>query len=338
MVIIRDYGPEEFLKRLADPVWFQGLGCVLGFDWHSSGLTTVTLGALKEGLKHDEKNLGVFICGGKGKTSLRTPTEIKHWSFNLGLNKEQEECLVTATRLSAKVDSVCLQDGYNLYHHNFIFTKQGSWAVVQQGMNEAKKMARRYHWFCDHGEGFDFIKNPHVGIAAWKKENPLDLTAEDSEKTRDIDLNLVGGSYKCLEKDLNSISRAQERKSTSILNLPRHHPVFDTDVQSTYIKKTLHEVCDREPDDFCELISLKGVGQKTIRALSLVSELIYGAKPSYKDPARYSFAHGGKDGYPRPLDKETYDNTISVFEKGIKKSKLGVSKKNEALNRLGKLF
>ena len=329
LLILQKWGSEEFLRRLADPFWFQSLGCVLGFDWHSSGLSTTTLGALKEGLKNLEGEVGFFICGGKGKSSLKTPQEIRAKSTLACFSENQARKLTILSRLAAKVDSACVQDGYQLYHHNFLFDKDGNWVVIQQGMNEGLRMAWRYHWLSSKIE--NPVIEPHSGILAWRKGEVLDLTAKRSEATQKVEVALAKNSFRSLQKDLFLIERVKRKK---ILKLPRHHPIYDTDLKNPRILRTLFFACELKPKSFKELLLIQGLGAKTLRALTLVAELIYGAKPSYEDPARYSFAHGGKDGYPFPIERELYDKTIDIFERAIKKSRIDSFSKREALFRL----
>jgi len=342
IAIVEEFGPEEFLKRLSDPIWFQSLGCVLAFDWNSSGLTTTTLGALKSALFNIQDEIGIYVCGGKGATSRKTPEEIKTYGISRGFSFAPY--LIFASKMSAKVDSALLQDGFQIYHHNLLFTKSGNWAVIQQGMNPANQTARRYHWL--GGAKKDFIEEPHSGIITQERVKPLNLTAKESNDNRQISLEMTQGSFKGLIKDVTSLTRhltdlSQIRK----LNLPSDEviPQEPSDFQdfkfdTPYINKTLFRLTEQKPKTFEELVSQKGVGQKTIRALSLVAEIIYGAKPSYEDPARYSFAHGGKDAIPFPVDRETYDKTINAIERGIKRSFLPFSEKEKTLKRLTTIF
>lgn len=342
IAIVEEFGPEEFLKRLSDPVWFQSLGCVLAFDWNSSGLTTTTLGAIKSALFNIQDEIGIYICGGKGRTSRKTPEEIETYGISRGFSFAPY--LIFASKMAAKVDSALLQDGFQIYHHNFLFTKTGNWLVVQQGMNSFNQTARRYHWLGDNKK--DFIENPHSGIITQEKVKPLNLTARESNQNRELSLRMTHGSFKALTKDVNLLTRRllDTSKAKKII-LPGDEiiPQEPIDLQdykfnTPYIKKNLFKLTEQRFSTFEELLSQKGVGPKTIRALSLVAEIIYGTKPSYKDPARYSFAHGGKDAIPYPVDRETYDETINVIEKGIKRSLLSLNEKNQALHRLTKAF
>ena len=324
IAIVADYGPEEMLRRLSHPYWFQAFGCVLGFDWHSSGLTTTVCGALKEGIRGLEPALGLVVAGGKGATSRRTPEELVRWGERLSFDPAP---LVYASRMAAKVDSAAVQDGYQLYHHNFFFTRGGTWAVVQQGMNEANRYARRYHWL---SEGVsDFVNEPHAGIAAQSKSITLNLVAAESQQTRrTITEMAVTEKPPALVADLKRLQR---------LELPPHHPIGLADLHPESLGHILLSVYERRPQDFERLLGLEGVGAKTLRALSLLAELVHGVVPSYRDPARYAFAHGGKDGYPYPVDRQTYDASIELLAKSVHRARLGLAEKKEALNRLGRM-
>ena len=324
IAIVADFGAEEMLRRLSHPYWFQAFGCILGYDWHSSGVTTTLCGALKEGLKGLETDLGLFVAGGKGKTSRRTPSEIEGWGDTISLNPAP---LVYASRMSAKVDSSGIQDGYQLYHHAFLFTKSGSWAVIQQGMNEATRYARRYHWL---GETVaDFVNEPHSAILSQARGQALNLVASESDTARTTIADIATN-----QKPENILA---ELKRLKTLNLPPHHYLSTHDLHPDSLSRILLSTYDRQPQDFEQLLGLQGVGPKTIRALSLISELVYGVAPSYRDPARYSFAHGGKDGIPYPVDRKTYDQSIELLSKAIHKTRLGIREKNEAMKRLNRV-
>ena len=321
VAIVSDYGPDEMLRRLAHPYWFQAFGCVLGFDWHSSGVTTTLCGALKEGIKGLEHDLGLYVAGGKGATSRRTPQELENWGDSLSLNPSP---LIYASRMSAKVDSAAVQDGYQLYHHTFLFTAKGQWAVVQQGMNEKNHYARRYHWL---GEGVSsFVNEPHAAIAAQATGVTLNLVAAESDSSRTTITSLA-----IEEKPVNIISDLKKLKT---LDLPARHELYVKDLHPDSLSKIILSTYERQPADFEHLLGLPGVGAKTLRALSLLSELVHGVAPSYRDPARYSFAHGGKDGIPYPVDRETYDISIDMLRKAVQRSKLAIGDKNEAVKRL----
>jgi len=324
IAIVADFGAEEMLRRLSHPYWFQAFGCVLGFDWHSSGVTTTLCGALKEAIKGLETDLDLFVAGGKGKTSRRTPSEIEDWGNSISLDPTP---LIYASRMSAKVDSSAVQDGYQLYHHTFLFTTSGSWAVVQQGMNGASRYARRYHWL---GETVsNFVDEPHSAILSEARGQALNLVAGESDPARATIADIA-----TKEKPHNIL---MELKRLKTLELPSHHYLSTHDLHPDSLSKILLSTYDRQPQGFEQLLGLRGVGPKTIRALSLISELVYGVAPSYQDPARYSFAHGGKDGIPYPVDRKTYDQSIELLRKAINKTKLGIREKNEAIGRLNRV-
>ncbi len=342
--ILEEFGREEFIKRLANPVWFQSLGCVIGFDYNSSGLTTVTLGALKEGLRGLEKETGIFICGGKGKTARKTPQEVQKWEETF-FSKEEVKKLTYISRITAKIDSTLLQDGYQLYHHNLIFTSEGDWAVIQQGMQEKNSTARRYHWLSSKTK--NFTEEPHSGIISGKRSPTLNLVAKESKKNKEISLGLVREEPKTFFRDIKLISEKQNSLiKTKQKSLPffvemklkniefHHHPVEKEKFDLKRLKKIIEKIHFLKPSNFEELLAIEGVGQKTIRALSLVSEVIYGAKPSYEDPARYSFCVGGKDGTPYPIERETYSEMLKILERGLKKTNISLSEKEKRKKRL----
>lgn len=348
-VLIEEYGPDEFIKRISDPVWFQSLGTVLAFDWNASGLTTILTAALKEAIRGQEKELGIFICGGKGKTSRKTPDEILGWGEKLNLPPAHTNNLIYNSRMSAKVDSSLIQDGFQIYHHSFFFSRNGAWTVVQQGMNTQNQTARRYHWFSQSID--DLVCEPHSGIATQVREGQvLNLTAKVSSKTRNLSTELISSGFQTLMKDIELIKKNSSKLSrmakfsikgeeVTLLKLAgeefHHHPVEGEDFwDSPYLKKILERLASEKPQNYEQLLATKGVGPKTIRALSLVSEIIYGAVPSYEDPARYSFAHGGKDATPYPVDRPTYDATIETLKQVVIKSKINPVEKDKALRRL----
>jgi hypothetical protein len=350
-VLVEEYGPDEFVARISDPVWFQSLGTVLAFDWNASGLTTVLTGALKEALRGREREWGLFICGGKGKTSRKTPDEIVRWGEALNFTPTDTTRLVYSSRLSAKVDSALVQDGYQLYHHAFFFSKNGAWAVVQQGMNTLNSTARRYHWFDTFNFNKDFVNEPHQGIVAQqKRKNVLNLTSSKSAKTRDVSSQLIQAGTKKLSKDLELLRKHSSEFSRmlsfkargeqyTLLRLEnrefKHHPVeFEDFNKSKYLDRIFAQLADQRPATYEQILATPRVGPKTIRALALISEIIYGAKPSYEDPARYSFAHGGKDATPYPIDRKTYDQSIEMLRRTVTKTRLSFAEKESALKRL----
>ncbi|HTP56971.1 MAG TPA: DUF763 domain-containing protein [Candidatus Paceibacterota bacterium] len=348
-VIVAEYGPDEFIRRMGDPVWFQTLGTVLAFDWNASGLTTILTAALKEAMRDMEHELGLYLCGGKGKTSRKTPEQILTWGERIGLPEAHANNLVYNSRMSAKVDSALVQDGYQLYHHAFMFSRSGAWCVIQQGMNTATTSARRYHWSSDRVT--DLIQEPHSGIKAERlHRNVLDITSSKSADNRQTTIELVDAGYATVMKEVNLLrrhasvtSRAAswsdgQQQFTWAEFKPvefRTHPVVREDFgKSRYLEKVLAQLTDRKPESYETLLAQPGVGPKTVRALALVAEVIYGAAPSYEDPARYAFAHGGKDATPYPVDRATYDTTIATLRALVAKSHMQVTDKARALDRL----
>lgn len=335
MAVVDAHGAGEMLRRLADPWWFQAFGCVLGFDWHSSGVTTVTCGAMKEAYKRLGNDLGICVAGGKGGVSRKTPGEIAMNADRIGISEGEK--LIFASRMSAKVDSAGVQDGYELYHHAFFFTPGGEWCVVQQGMNESTRYARRYHWL---GESVnDFVCEPHAAVQDLfsrrsRNDYPLlNMVAREAEANRAGSVELVGWSP---EKLMDEVRRMTEGPT---LFAPNHHAVLDSDVNVERLEKVVREVHERNPRDFVTLLGSPGVGPATVRSLALVAELVYGAPVSHRDPgerkwADYSYAHGGKDGHPFPVDRETYDRSIAVLEDAARKARVGEREKTEALRRL----
>jgi uncharacterized protein len=321
-ILIKEHGTQEFLRRLSDPYWFQAFGCVLGFDWHSSGVTTTVCGALKEGLKESSNELGLFVCGGKGATSRKTPSEIISIAEHQPL-KVEAQSLVYASRMSAKVDSAALQDGYDLYHHSFIFDLKGSWTVVQQGMNTENRWARRYHWLQE--EVKDFVCEPHAAICCDHTQKVLNMTAQESSGSRQISAQLSGQSPVEIVKQWRQIRQ---------MDMPAHHPVYVGEIKPENLHKILEKTYEEKPQDFEKLLAVPGVGPKTIRALSMISELIYGQPSSIKDPVRFSFAHGGKDGHPYPVNRKGYDESIAILKDAIDHANIGQTDKIKALRSL----
>ena len=315
-----EFGREEVLRRLSDPYWFQAFGCVLGFDWHSSGLTTTVCGALKEGMRGLDRELGIFVAGGKGAVSRRTPAEITAECEHLGCDPRP---LVYASRISAKVDNSAVQDGYQLYHHSFVFTAQGQWCIVQQGMSDETSMARRYHWLSDNVASY--VSEPHAAICCDTTAQTLNLVAAESSAVRSAAASLAAQKP---EVALEAYAHLP------LLELPRRHAVAACDIDPKYLRKILTRTYERAPADFESLLSIEGVGAKTLRALALTAELIYGSRASHKDPARYSFAHGGKDGTPYPVDRATYDKTIEVMRNALNRAKIDRGEKVRAFRRL----
>jgi hypothetical protein len=319
--VVAEYGPTEVLRRMSDPFWFQAFGCVLGFDWHSSGVTTTVCGAVKEGIRGREDDFGFRVAGGKGATSRKTPSEIESACERLSRDAAP---LVYASRMSAKVDSAAVQDGYQLYHHAFFFTPAGDWCVVQQGMSDANGMARRYHWLSSGLESF--VQEPHEAVCCdAREEATLNLVAAESAPVRDASAEL---SRQSPSVTLDAVRRMPT------LALPRRHDVREEDVDPRYLHKILLRTYERAPEDFETLLGIPGVGAKTVRALALASELIHGTPASTRDPARFAFAHGGKDGHPFPVDRATYDRTIDFLQGALDKSRVDRGEKAAAFRRL----
>lgn len=324
-LIVEEYGPEEILQRISHPFWFQSLGCVLGFDWHSSGVTTTVCGALKEGLRGMEGELGLFIAGGKGATSRKTPSEILNWGDKFSLKQDPNE-LVRFSRLTAKIDNNAIQDGFQLYHHNFFFTVNGSWAVVQQGMND--RYARRYHWYSENIRSFTL--DPHSAICTQiQRERALNLVSSESVKAQRVITDLSRDKPEKLTREIEQLQT---------LSLPDHHEVTVRDLHPKSIEKVLLKTYEAQARDFQALLGLPGVGAKTLRALALISEITYGTPASWKDPAKFSFAHGGKDGHPYPVNREVYDQSIEILRKLLARAKIERSEKENALRRLSLSF
>jgi len=351
-VIVLEYGPAEVLHRLSDPVWFQTFGSVLGFDWHSSGLTTVVCGALKEGLRKSQGELGIFFAGGKGKTSRKTPLEIAQAGDKYGLSNDLA-ALQGTSRLVAKVDSAAVQDGYQLYHHFFVFDRTGNWAVIQQGMNEKNRYARRYHWLSKNLQSF--VDDPHSAVCGLPESNVLNLVYHDNQATRKASVELcqerpeqVSKIYRSIaeqnrpEPDNLQLSLFAESKTSlkhdltvptkdlRIMTMPKHHPI----PSAKYLDKILYQLYDRPPESYKNLLKTPGVGPSTLRALAMVAEVTHGALPSFQDPVRYTFAHGGKDNYPFPVQRNDLTRSLEVLRTAIAKAKLGEKDKLQAFRKL----
>lgn len=327
--IVEEFGTRELLSRMSDPFWFQALGCVVGFDWHSSGLTTVLCGALKQGMADRQRDLGVFFAGGKALTSRKTPLEIETYTDKYSLPDHVSE-LQYASRMCAKVDSAAVQDGYQIYHHFFIFTGDGNWAVVQQGMNGHNGWARRYHWLSDRLT--NYVEEPHAAVCGSRGTSVLNMVSRDSGDARNVSVFLAGEHPDKISSELKKIAALPTEK-IKLLQLPANHPV----PQAGRIQKILIKLYDMPPGDYEQLLGTGGVGPATVRALALVGEVVYGVKASYQDPVRYSFAHGGKDGHPYPVNKKRYDQSINVLETALKRARSGNTDKIDALRRLANL-
>ena len=375
--LVENFGPEEVLVRLSDPLWFQSFGAVMGMDWHSSGITTSVMYALKRGLNPRAKELGIYVCGGRGKYSRMTPDELLEIAGREGLSGDE---LVRNSKLVAKVDNNAVQDGFQLYQHNFILTRNGSWAVVQQGMNGAEKKARRYHWCSTNLRSF--VEEPHTGVVGDNRGKILNLTDSKANKARSSILEI---SREEPERMLNEISQIGKQASQIILMqggeslplaptssvatpssgghprnapelpqqqelfpelsiqteekgrsivLPSHHEVCKQDVDLKRLGGVLAIAYNNQPQDFESLLLTPGLGPRTLQSLALVSEVIYGTSSRFTDPARFSFAHGGKDGHPFPVPLKIYDESIRILRDSIEKSRLGYKDKSDCIRRL----
>lgn len=315
--VIYEYGRAEVLSRMSDPLWFQSLGCVMGMDWHSSGITTSVMGALKKALNPKFNELGIYIAGGKGRYSRQTPFELMALAERTGLNGTE---LVKNSRLSAKVDNTAIQDGFQIYLHTFIVSKEGEWGVIQQGMNDSSGMARRYHWHSAQLKSF--VEEPHAFIYGANQGNILNLTDKKAAETKHAMLSIV--------KESPSVILPEIRKIT----MPSHHDVRMEDVDLKRLGSVLALAHEKQVPDFESLLLLEGVGPRTLQSLTLVSEIIHGTPSRFSDPARFSFAHGGKGGYPFPVPTKTYDQTIDLLRGALEKAKLGASDKLQAIKNL----
>lgn len=321
LAVVEEEGPAGLLRRLSDPLWFQAFGCVLGFDWHASGVTTTVCGALKEGLRDLRSDVGVFVAGGKGRASRRTPAEIEAACWESGRDPAP---LVTASRLSAKVDSSAVQDGFQVYHHTFLFTADGTWAVIQQGMNEGTRMARRYHWLTPAR----FDSDPHAAVAGPPGEGVLNLVAGEAEGNRRVSAALA-------REGPGPVVREVERMRS--LSMPHRHEVRLADLHPERLRRVLLAAYEAQPGDYTALLAVPRVGAKGLRALALVAELTYGEPASLRDPVSFAFAHGGKDGSPFPVDRRVYDATIESLRRAVADAKVGRPERVAALKRLGGL-
>jgi len=333
-IIICEYGKKEFLIRLSDPFWFQALSCVLAWDWHSSGATTVTCAALKEAL--DPEAYGFAITGGKGKASRKTLQEIEDIGDKYNITTHSIDKLKYSSKMSAKIDNTAVQDGHNLYHHVFLFTEDKKWAVIQQGMCTKTNYARRYHWFYEKVD--DFVCEPHSAIIAdIKKDRILNMTSKFSKSSQKISVDLVNDGLNNLKRDWANIIRSNNQKTLDNWIYPNHKDksIICLDMPKSINWVKLREIYDFQPRNYEEFLGIKGVGPNTVRALALISELIYGEKPSWNDPVyKFTFAHGGKDGVPHEVDLPTYSNSISFLKNAIENAKI---KDKDRLNLLKRL-
>lgn len=317
--IIIEYGRPALLRRLSDPFWFQSLGCVLGMDWHSSGITTSVMNALRKAINYRSEELGVYICGGRGKFSRETPNQLLEVADKTGLNGNE---LVRCSKLAAKVDNTAVQDGFQLYLHTFVVTKEGDWSVIQQGMNPNERMARRYHWLSSSLRSF--MEEPHTSVCGRNQGLILNLTDKLAAPTKEGIVELTKETPDKLMREVSII-------------LPNHHEVREEDVSLKRLGAALLLAHETNVSNMESLLLLEGVGPRTLQSLTLVSEVIHGTPSRFSDPARFSFAHGGKDGHPFPVPTSVYDETVEVFDKAIRQARLGDKEKSNALKNLSKI-
>jgi hypothetical protein len=318
--IILNYGKSEFLTRLSDPFWFQAYGAVMGMDWHSSGITTSVLGALKRGINPRFSELGMMVCGGRGRYSIRTPDELRAFSEKTGLDGE---ALARTSRLTARVDNNAVADGFQLYLHSFIVTESGEWAVVQQGMNPQNHLARRYHWHSATVR--NFVSDPHSAIVGKPQGEIQNLVDARAEKARSVLLSITRAPMESVLTDLRKLS------------MPMHHDVRPKNVDLKRLGAILAIAHEEDLRDFASLLLVEGLGPRTLQSLALIAELIHGAPSRFSDPARFSFAHGGKDGHPFPVPLKVYDDTLSVLRRSLEAARLGHTEKLEGFRRLDQL-
>jgi hypothetical protein len=318
--VILDYGVSGFLSRLSDPFWFQAFGAVMGMDWHSSGITTSVMGALKRGLNPRFSELGLAVCGGRGRHSMRTPEELCSFAAKTGLNGDE---LARTSRLTARVDNNAVADGFQLYLHSFVIAASGEWAVVQQGMNPATRLARRYHW---HSLTLsDFVADPHAAIVGKPQGTILNLVDSRAAKARSALLAIAQGPIE------TSLSEARK------LSMPSDHAVREKDIDLKRLGAVLAVAHDRDLRDFASLLLVEGLGPRTLQSLALIAEVVHGAPARFSDPARFSFAHGGKDGHPFPVPLNTYDESLAVLRRSLEAARVGNMEKVEGLKRLDRL-
>jgi len=334
-IMINEYGTEKYLERISDPYWFQAFGCALGYDWHSSGVTTVVTGVLKGALKPEEH--GVIVCGGKGKTSRKTPSEIMETAEKFGFSEDQIAALTYTSRITAKVDNTAIQAGYQLYHHAFFITENAKWAVVQQGMSAADRTARRYHWLSETTK--DFVVEPHNAIVGdTKRQTALDMTAKTSEGSRKASVDLAKEPTRKLMRLAQSVPKPAPLNQKSLQQwLPdaySQQQVSTLSMPWNINWKALSEAYEMQPSNYEELLGIRGVGPSTVRGLALIAELVYGEKPSWKDPVKYSFSYGGKDGVPYPVNRGAMDESIQILKETVEAAKVGDKERARALQRL----
>lgn len=326
-LIVEEFGPQEFLSRISDPFWFQSFGAVLGMDWHSSGITTSVMGALKRAINPIAGELGLCVCGGRGRYSRQTPSELIQYGSR---NNLDGAALARASRLTAKVDNNCLQDGFQIYQHNFIISSTGEWAVVQQGMNQQTAFARRYHWHSPRVSSF--VSDPRTAVVGDRQGALLNLSDRRAEEARDSILSFMAEPMSLQWKEISSLLRGGRH-----LSMPAHHEVTPGDVNAERLGAVLALAHDRECRSFTDALLLDGVGPRTVQSLALVSEVIYGKPVRFDDPARFSFAHGGKDGHPFPVPLEVYDEGISFMKRLVNKCRVDHSVRKESLKALSEI-
>ena len=335
-IVIEEYGTATFLQRLSNPYWFQAFGCVLAYDWHSSGVTTVVTGILKNALSPEEH--GVAVCGGKGKTSRKTPNDIAFAGEKFGFSEQTIKNLTYISRMTAKVDNSAIQAGYQLYHHAFLVTKNGRWAVIQQGMSEQDRTARRFHWLSDNTNSL--VVEPHNAVVGdVKREKALNMVAKESEGARKASVDLAKEPTRKLMRLIESSMKPLNQKSLQEwLPKPCDDPwqqSFGTlNMPRNISWETMSRVYDFQPKNYEELLSVRGVGPATVRGLALVAELVYGEKPSWQDPVKFSFAYGGKDGVPFPVNRKAMDESIGILEQSVQAARIGDREKTRSLQRL----
>ena len=340
--IVLEYGRDELLARLANPFWFQSFGAVMGMDWHSSGITTSVMGALKRGLEPVSQELGLYVCGGRGKHSRKTPAELVAVGEHTGLPGDQ---LARTSRLVAKVDSSAVQDGFELYLHAFVVAGDGSWVVVQQGMSAERRTARRYHWHsgqlqAEHPDpsSRDFLQAPHSGIdgvlVPGHTRDIANLTDPAAEASRRAQLDLVGAGPDKIVDTALALRDTPQTLPLPHLQMPAHHPVLASDVRLRRLHASLAAAADRGPADYADLLLQPGIGARTVLTLSMVAEVIFGAPYLFQDPGRYSLALGGKDGHPFPVPLDVYDRTIGVLRSAVSRARLGNAEELAAMRRL----
>jgi len=331
--IAHEYGRDEVLRRLSHPFWFQAFGAVMGMDWHSSGITTSVLGALKRGLGPLEDELGLYVCGGRGRHSRQTPSELLRVGDVTGLDGAR---LASTSRLVAKVDSAAVQDGFELYLHGFVVSRSGAWTVIQQGMDTTRREARRYHWLSEQVR--NFVDEPHAAIEGKPGLSPIvNLTDRRAEASRRAQLELLAGGPDQVLGSLAKLRAPAPLPAQLVLphlSLPAHHDVRGSDIVLRRLHASLAAAAERGPRDFEELLAVPGVGARTVEALALVAEVIHGAPFRFSDPARFSLAHGGKDGHPFPVPLKVYDATLRTLRSAVERAKLGNDDKLAAFARL----